>query len=189
MNSYLSLSKGLVKIEGANLSKPISFNYNFTADKDLHNMSDMLITNFKNIKFSPKEKQFLSKRARHFLTCYTKLELFKVKKEVSRFIHLLEESRIQGPIQIQADGLGTFLCLAVIHSGHFEELNIDAHFKLEMAPLNLLPKSLLKINSLPSTVQLEFYFQDNSWIRPFKTLYEGNEKVKNATKWKLPSCA
>jgi len=154
--------------------------FDFTPNHD-HNIGDTLMNHFKDCHFSPDEKQLLTREHRKIILTFKNLPVEKVTEYRDKLILKINRSH-SNKIQIQTKNIGTFICLAAILSGKLDtDKNIS--FQFNMVPILYFPKKLAraKKNIEFKNLKIQFYFEEDSWIKPFKTLYKCPKFLEDKT--------
>jgi hypothetical protein len=157
--------KGKIKIvTGVNQEKSL----NFSLPKKDVPLCDSLMSCYSSLKFTPEEKRDLSHDHRKIIHQYQCVEDEIILKYVEKFIDALPKSKKK--IKVQTSDFGSYICLAAIHSGKIpKELNVS--FELEDSPVELFPKKYVK-KALNSDAKVKFKYNEDSWVKPFKSLYK-----------------
>ena len=131
-------------------------------------ISESLMSCYSKLKLTAEEKRELSLNHRKIIHQYQCLDDQIILMYVDKFINALPNSRKR--IKIETSDFGSYICLAAIHSGKIpNELKIS--FELEDSPVELFPKKFIK-KALNSSSKVKFTYSEDSWVRPFKTLYK-----------------
>lgn len=157
--------KGQIRIF-CDTSKERNLTFN-VPEEDLP-FSESLMSCYTKLKLTPEEKRDLSLNHRKIIHQYQKLDDQVVLMYVDKFINALPTSRKR--IKIETSDFGSYICLAAIHSGKIPE-DLKISFELENSPVELFPKKFVK-KALNSKSKVKFTYSENSWVRPFKSLYK-----------------
>jgi hypothetical protein len=157
--------KGQIKIfSDTSKEKNLTFN---VPEEDLP-FSESLMSCYSKLKLTSEEKRDLSYKHRKIIHQYQCLDDQVLEMYVDKFINALPESRKK--IKIQTSDFGSYICLAAIHSGKIPE-GLKLSFELGDSPVELFPKKYVK-KALKSDSKVKFTYSEDSWVRPFKSLYK-----------------
>lgn len=157
--------KGQIKIIcDANQEKKLNFSL---PQKDVP-LCDSLMSCYSKFKFTAEEKRDLSHHHRKIIHQYQCLEDEVILEYVNKLISALPSSKKK--ITVHASDFGSYICLAAIHSGKIPE-DVKISFELEDSPVELFPKKYVK-KALNSHAKVKFTYSEDSWVKPFKSLYK-----------------
>ena len=146
-------------------------------------IGEVLMYKFNQLKFTTEEKTLLSRPIRELIYSYQNLS----SEHFSNDVHALIEILNQFPgkkIEIQATDCGGLIALAAINSG---KLKSDKKFILflEETPLALFPKSFFQYHGKNRSHQIVFKLSEESWLRPFETLYQKPHYMHMEVTWDI----
>jgi hypothetical protein len=131
-------------------------------------LCDTTIGNFKNLNLTHDEKTRLSLTHRKILNYFRNLSPFAINSDAKKLVQEINQSK-KKHIVIEAQYYGVYVCLAALYSGLIsDEKRVD--FILELAPLALFPKSLVKKEPHVNIHKVVVKMSDDSWLAPFESL-------------------
>ena len=143
---------------------------NFSLEAPLLSLSDTFMTNFKEFKFTQKEKHALTQQYREKIQYFKKLNTSELKEEADKLIKKLVPYQTD-QIIVQASEMGAYICLVSIFSGKLPK-NTNWKFELSSMPLKLFPLSFVRDKNAAQKRDIHFIFKENSWLKFFESLHQ-----------------
>lgn len=134
-----------------------------------------ILSSFDSLNLNPEEKRQLSINHRKILNSYRHLNPFALNVDAQEFIEHVTRCK-NDKMTIYAHDYGAYICLAALYSGKLP-LNKKIEFHFTSSPLALFPKTFFKETPKSSEHKIVFHVEDDSWLRPFSSLYN-NERIK-----------
>jgi hypothetical protein len=133
-------------------------------------IKDTLMSEFNNLELNHEEKQQLTLNHRKKLFRFLQLHNKAITSLTNKFVKELKQYRDES-IKILAKEEGAHICLAALFSGKLSG-QMDWKFEFSDVPLKLFPEKLIKKPGMAQMYDISFSLDQNSWLRPFQTLYE-----------------
>ena len=160
--------KGSIYIVSASGPKPRRSILNYDLSLEELPLMKKCMKNFKELNFTEEEKRKLCLKTREHIQRYMTIdcrELLECAEELARKLSKMKEH----DIVINAGDYGAYICLAAYCTGKLPR-NKNISFQLWTVPLALFPKKLSK-KTIVNSHNMNFHFDRESWIHPFKSLY------------------
>ncbi len=149
---------------------------NFQVCVPLLTVAETLMSNFKDLNFSKKEKRALTQKHREKIQYFRNLTKDQMQSESHKLIQKLKNYQ-NSEITIQASEIGAYICLVAIFSGELPK-NTNWRFELSSVPLGLFPQSLVKDKNAGQERDISFILEEDCWLKPFKSLYQTPNHLK-----------
>ncbi len=181
MSKTVSFKGSILLHDSKSAHKNISLKYKNPSllDGFEESLTDTMMSSFDSLNLSPEEKKNLSRSHRRMLNCYRHLNPFTLNHDSRKLINEINQSN-QSSMVIEANQYGVYVCLAALYSGKIAS-DKKIEFILEHAPLALFPSTFIKSQPKSSHLKITFRLTDDSWLVPFKSLYN-NQKIKYSLK-------
>lgn len=137
--------------------------------KTSFDFTDNFLCEFNGLHLTKNEKLNLTHIDREIIKRYQHVENNAIYELAEKLISAITKSN-QERIYVKAEDFGVYICLAAIFSGKLPS-NKKICFLLKNTPLAIFPKRLIKKHP-GNNLELNFAVTKDSWLCPFKSLYE-----------------
>ena len=164
-----SLPAGIILLKSnANKERPIS-QIRYSCPEEELSLSELLLSNFEQLKLSGIEKRSITMQARSNIQFYSNLDFGILNDYAQEITSILNSSRAKHII-IESQGIGGFISLLALYSG---EINASkkVEFHMHDVPLSLFPKNWVKSKRVLCEHRFIHDINQGSWLAPLKTLY------------------
>ena len=159
----------------SNKKKPLKYN-SPTFEKGFEeSLTDTMMSSFDYLDLTAPEKKLLSRSHRKMLNYYRYLNPFALNLDAKNLVIEINNFN-DDHVVVEANHYGAYVCLAALYSGKISS-HKKVDFILEQAPLALFPKAFIKENTINKKHTVLFRISEDSWIKPFSSLYQ-NQNLK-----------
>ena len=176
MSKINSLFKGKIKVlENKKIKESLQFHF----ETQEFSIDQVVMNNFKTLKFSECEKRELSAVHRQIIKQYQNLKKSEISKIAKSLIRSIKSTK-SDKITIEASHAGTFICLAAIFSGKLPK-NKEICFHLTSSPIRLFPQSFVEDKHAAHAVSVSLNNKQGCWMHQLKSLHQSPNYITIGT--------